>query len=200
MLHLSKGTVDPEAPRRLEKSKALSQLDVVKKRSAGPSGLDEKTSSREFWKAKPLTTEEISQLPDEISRYVDPSGYWSKELLAAPFPDGERLSCRWGCSAHRYRSMKEASVHFIQQRPGLGTYVPSCQKYRQKVDYGCQFILCDPSCTIGRTNLHLYLRNHWYHEMRGDGAPCVCEQRFGDPDAAAYHLFWATESSLPRRN
>lgn len=132
-------------------------------------------SSYEFWKAKALTAEEISQLPEEISRFVDLStGYWSKELLAAQFPDGERRSCRWGCNAHHYRSMKEASVHFIQQREGLGTYVPSCQKYRQKVDYDYQFILCDPSCTIGGTNLHLYLRHHWYHEMRDDGAPCVC--------------------------
>jgi hypothetical protein len=29
--------------------------------------------------------------------------------------------------------------------------------------------------------------------MKGDGAPCVCGRRFGDPDAAAYHLSWATE-------
>lgn len=147
--------------------------------------------AREFWKAKPLTAEEVAALPNEISQYIGPTGYWSKELLAAPLPNEERRSCRWGCNAHHYRSMKEASVHFIQQR-SVGIYVPSCQKWRQKVDYRCQFILCDPECDIGRTNLHLYLRHHWYHEMKGDGAPCVCGRRFGDPDAAAYHLFWAT--------
>lgn len=150
-----------------------------------------------------VTAEEIAALPSETSEYVGLSGYWSKELPAFPFPNEERLSCRWTCDTYHCRSMKEASVHFTQQR-SVGTYVPSCQEWRQKVDCSCRFILCDPGRDIGRTNLHLYLRHHWYHEMKGDGTPCVCGRRFGDPDAAAYHLFWGNwrlqhvPSSLPR--
>ena len=55
------------------------------------------------------------------------------------------------------------------------------------------FLLCDRSCDIERTSLHFYLKHHWHHEIEGGGALCVCGRRFGDPDAAAYHLFWATE-------
>jgi hypothetical protein len=32
-----------------------------------------------------------------------------------------------------------------------------------------------------------------YHEMSGHGIPCVCGRHFGDPDAAAAHMFCAPD-------
>lgn len=135
---------------RCAKKKNLPYLLLEQNVEGGPVQ-PEAPPHKEFWKAQPLTPDQIAGLPDRIAKYIDVStGCWSKELLSAPFPNGERASCQWVCNMHTFTSMKQASHHYPIDRGDGKVWRSNCQTNysAKKQKWLCQLAESGFACFI----------------------------------------------------
>lgn len=99
----------------------------------------------------PLIPDQVGKLPEDVAKYVDSTGYWSKELFAAPFPKGERASFQRVGNMNTFTSTKQASYHFPNHRGDGKRSHSSCQikappTTKQKPP--CQFAHPSTPCSI----------------------------------------------------
>lgn len=152
-------------------------------------------SWHELWRARPLASMQVFQLPLSTAMYVG-QVVWCKNAREAKSLNGGRMSCHWGSTYNDFTNMRLAASHFPRKHHN-GTQLFHRSIFNKPVQSRLLYSFpkagytCNRTRIINHSEFSLY---YWWHEINGYGILCECGRRFAGPEDAAFHIFHVMES------